>query len=228
MALMAYAQRGEWHIQRYIGRHRGLLERKIGEIIPASGFRWLDWGFGAGPEEPDWPLTGPNFLPEAAPARRAWKSLWPGNGIQVTWDAVAELTTPRGKEWLVIDAKSSTNEMQSNCPAKNWKEGLSSITDVLGRAQVALQAPLEADWLRGHYQFASRLAGLYHLVTHHERVRLLQVFFCGDRRDGRHDCPQGPQEWASAIAARDKHLALPAKHRLSAHIHELYLDVCPR
>ena len=34
--------------------------------------------------------------------------------------------------------------------------------------------------------------------------------------------------WESALAARDRHLQLPPRHRLSGHLHKLFLDVRPQ
>jgi hypothetical protein len=228
MGQIGAAEGGEWHLLRYLGQHRGLLDRKIGEMFQAKSIRWLDCGFGSSPEEPDAAIAGADFLPDNSAARQTWRSIWPSNGYQVRWDAVAELTTARGQEWLLIDSKAYLAELQSHCPAKNWKNGLSSITDALGRAQITVTAPLAADWLRGYFQFAGRLSALNHLLSHKERAHLLLIYFCGDRDDVRRKCPRTPGEWGEAVAARDRHLGLPAKHRLSGNIRSLFLDVCSR
>jgi len=228
MAQFAYGFSGRLHLLRFLGWHRGLLDARIGEIVRAKSVRWLDHGFSRAGEELDVGLNGLDFLPPQVDARAAWRSIWPNDIHPVSWDAVAEVVGPRDSEWILVEALSHLEELQSNCESKNWRDGLSTIADALARTQNALGVPMETDWLRGHYRHASRLAALNYLLSRGEKARLVIVCFSGDRSDVRRHCPQGQREWEQALAARERQLQLPLRHRLSSHIHRLFLDVCPR
>ncbi|HZT21119.1 MAG TPA: hypothetical protein VFA23_17030 [Dongiaceae bacterium] len=227
MAQFGYGFGGRLHLLRYLGWHRGLLDASLGEALRAKSIRWLDFGFSVDGDELDAAPTGLDFLPRQASARRSWRSIWPNDLHPVTWDGVGEVVNPRDTEWILVEAVSHLEELRSNCESKSWRDGLSLIADALARTQNALGVSLEADWLRGHYHYASRLAALTYLLSQGEKARLVTVCFCGDRGDLRRSCPQSRGEWEEALAARDRRLQLPARHRLSAHIQRLFLDVRP-
>jgi hypothetical protein len=228
MNQFAHGLGGHLHLLRYLGWHRGLLEARIGEVMRAKSIRWLDHGFDSGGEALDQPLAGLEFLPQRSAARAAWRSIWPNDLHPVTWDAVAEIVGPRDTEWVLIEANAHLEELASNCDSKNWRDGLSLITDGLARTQNALGVPMEADWLKGHYRYASRLSALNFLLSQGVKCRLLVICFSGDRSDVRRKCPANPREWETALGARDRQLQLPARHRLSNQIHRLFLDVSPQ
>ena len=228
MAQLGYVLGGQLHLLRYLGWHRDLLESRLGERLRAKSIRWLDFGFGGGPEEADRELAGLEFLPAHAAARRSWQSIWPTGMHPVTWDAIGGVASARGTKWILVEAKAHLGELQSNCESKNWRDGLSLIADAMARTQNALGVPMEADWLRGYYRYASRLAALNFLLAAGEKAQLLTICFCGGQDDARRKCPKTPHEWESALAARDRHLQLPPRHRLSGHLHKLFLDVRPQ
>ena len=178
MAQLGYGLGGQLHLLRYLGWHRDLLESRLGERLRAKSIRWLDFGFGGGPEEADRELAGLEFLPAHAAARRSWQSIWPTGMHPVTWDAIGGVASARGTEWILVEAKAHLGELQSNCESKNWRDGLSLIADAMARTQNALGVPMEADWLRGYYRYASRLAALNFLLAAGEKAQLLTICFC--------------------------------------------------
>ena len=138
------------------------------------------------------------------PARASWRSIWPSDQHPVSWDAVAEIVSPRDTEWVLIEANAHLEELGSNCESKNWRDGLSLIADGLARTQNALGVPMEADWLKGHYRYASRLTALTYLLSQGLKSRLVVICFCGDQGDFRRRCPGNQREWEAALAARDR------------------------
>jgi hypothetical protein len=228
MAQLGYGFGGQLHLLRYLGWHREMLDGQVCRLLRAKSIRWHDQGFGSHPEEPDAEAAGLDFLPAHAAARHSWHSIWPSEIHRVAWDAVGEIAGPRSSEWILIEAYAHFGELQANCEAKSWRDGLSQIADALARTQNALGVPMEADWLRGYYPHARRLAALNYLLSQGEKARLITVCFVGDRGDARRRCPQSARDWEEALAARDRHLQLPARHALAGHLHHLILDVCPK
>ena len=43
----------EWHLPRYMGRHRDLLDARVKELVLAKAIRWLDFGFAPDQRWPD-------------------------------------------------------------------------------------------------------------------------------------------------------------------------------
>jgi hypothetical protein len=225
MAKMGIGYGSEAHLLRYLGRHRDLLNSEILRLIPATSIRWLDFGFDRNKEWPDAEIVRLDFLPDKSQARQQWPSVWPSNGTQINWDAVAELQTEHGQEWLLIEAKANIQEIHSNCGASE-SGGLPLIRATLDRTKAALGAAPGADWLNGHYQAANRIVALQHLTQHGVRAHLMFIYFCGDRGDAARNCPTAPGDWGEALSVQAKHLGLPPQHPLSDRIQRLFLDVC--
>jgi hypothetical protein len=226
MAEMGTGYGSEAHLLRYLGRHRNLLDSEIQDLIPATSIRWLDFGFDRNKKWSDAEIVRLDFLPEEAPARQQWSSVWPLSGTPINWDAVAELQTDHGPEWLRVEAKANLQEMHSNCGA-SASGGLPLIRITLDRTKAALGVPQSADWLQGYYQAANRIVALQHLTQHGVPAHLIFIYFCGDRDGPGRSCPATPAMWEEALSMQAKHLGLPSQHPLSDRIHRLFLEVCP-
>src|SRR5437773_2055981 len=99
MGQIGYGYGSEWHLLRYLGRHRRELNRGVEKQIASTegdpGFRvadWLDFDFDRSKRFLDRELVGVNFLDDGHPARIAWQNFWPRTRRpehQPNWDAIA-------------------------------------------------------------------------------------------------------------------------------------------
>ena len=163
MGIIGYGYGSEWHLLRYLGYHRDLLNEKIKKITGAEEIRWLDAGF-SGEYEPlhqDREFEGLNFLPaETIPA--TWREFWPQTGAAPNWDAVARLRfKDGGEEWLLIEAKAHIGEFNSACQATNAisrkkiESAIHQTIEIVGASSASLNV-----WMNQYYQYANRLAVL--------------------------------------------------------------------
>lgn len=232
MAKFGNGYGSERHLLRYLGRHRKLLDGSIRkQIASATEVRWLDFPFakswsGKTPESrwPDAEWRSLDFLRATNPAVvDDWKQRWPhGSGV-VNWDAVGEIKVAQEWEWLLVEAKSHTGELRSNCDAKA-ANSLQQIDCVFEEVKRCLGVPQAAGWKKSYYQYANRLAVLHHLEKHGVKARFLFIYFCGDVFPNR-NCPKDEAGWDAALTAQENHLALPQKHALADRIHKLFLPV---
>ena len=214
----------EWHLLRYLGRHRDDLDGRVIAEIAATSVRWRDFLFD--PEKPrlDREWEGLDFLPERHPALLAWAQHWPQSGTQQNWDAVGRAKIDGTDEWLLVEAKAHLGELTSRCGAKE-SGGLPKIRKALENLKRSLGAADDRDWLNGYYQFANRLAVLDFLTQNGIPARLLFIYFLGDKRDGDVRCPKCSEEWQETLSHQDQWLGLKADHRLAKRIHKIFLPV---
>jgi len=193
---------------------------------------WLDFPFAA-----SWPGNNPksqwpdaewkslDFLQKENPdVVCAWQECWPhGSGV-MNWDAVGRIEIDGTWEWLLVEAKSHTGELQTDCGAGD--ESRRKIQGVFEEVKRDLSVPQTADWLTKYYQYANRLAVLHHLDKHDVKARLLFIYFCGDvwPSPGK-DCPKHEADWDEVLEAQEEHLGLLKKHPLAGRIHKLFLPV---
>jgi hypothetical protein len=106
MGEIGYCYGSEWHLLRWLGRHRDELNKRVEAEIGADAVRWLDFHFDARKQPQfDREHEGLDFLPEESPARQAWMRYWPQSGRQQNWDAVGIATIQGADEWLLVEAK---------------------------------------------------------------------------------------------------------------------------
>jgi len=216
----------EWHLLRYMGRHRQELDSAVQAAVGCqASVKWLDFGYGAAKRE-DRELRGIGFLPSDVQASlsSAWKAFWPSTGNAQNWDAIAVLDQPSGPEYVLIEAKANTDEVISSCKAQSSKSK-ALISQSLAGVKQALEVPVNHDWLAAYYQYANRLAMLHFLNTHGVPARLVYIYFCGDKSRKSAICPADPQEWQPILQLQEEALGLPAKHGLSDRVHKLFIDL---
>ena len=204
-------------------RHRRLLDERVCAAIgrPGSLINWLDFGFDSAKEWPDAELRGLEFLYDMPNLKLNWQAFWPTGGGIHNWDAVGWIGTEPERELVLLEAKAHVAEMKSDCGAES-PGSIRKIQQSFDRAKLCLGASPEADWMRGYYQAANRLATLCFLHLERVPARLLFVYFLGDRSPGR-ECPRTIDEWEPAIKAQWAHLGLRPDHRLANQVHELFL-----
>ena len=84
---MGYGYGSEWQLVRFLGRHRGLLDRRVTEATGLSDIELLDFRFKSSGWLGDGELLGLDFV-EDGDLKSEWSKWWPtGRGI-MNWDAV--------------------------------------------------------------------------------------------------------------------------------------------
>ena len=149
---------------------------------------------------------------------RPLRDFWPRFGPR--WDALGR--TDSGPVFLV-EAKANVPELVSDACGATSQASIARIDDSLAETQQFLRVDTAISWSGKLYQYANRLAHLY-LVRELNRVPayLLFVYFVGDAEV---DGPATVSEWEAALAVAEGVLGLPARHRLSDYIAEVFVDV---
>jgi hypothetical protein len=219
----------EWHLLRYLGRHRSVLSAQVCGITRATSVEWLDFDFSGVADAKhnygDYELTGVDFLPTGHAARAAWPEFWPQRGGVQNWDAVGVLQYPDHREWLLLEAKANVEELRSASGAKN-PGSVGKIRDALDATKRAVGVDASCDWSQPYYQYANRLAFLHFLGTQGVAARLCFLYFTGDDVPGR-SCPKSRKEWQPALDAMKAHLGLTGRSELESRVHHAFLPVTP-
>ena len=109
MGTIGHGYGSEWHLLRFMGRHRGLLNQRILETVGANGIDWLEFGFHVSKPWLDDEIRGLDFLQPEDPVRTAWNQWWPqGRGIH-NWDAVGKVRFGESEEWLRLSPNTNNS-----------------------------------------------------------------------------------------------------------------------
>ena len=228
MAHMGGGYGSEFHLLRFLGRHRKCLDTRVKNATGAQSVDWLDCLFKPKPNPPSWDSEWErlDFLPESSVARKKWKNFWPKGGKQHSWDAVGRILVEDRWEWLLVEAKSHLGEVETSCKAKE-EGGRPKIRKALNQTKWALGIPACADWLNGYYQHANRIAALNFMMQNGELGRLLFVYFCGDKfpENSTVKCPENEEGWSKTFTEQDDHLGLSKGHTLAGRVHKIFVPV---
>jgi len=223
---IGYGYGSEWHLLRWMGRHRQVFDKMVLSAIEKDGWKikWIDFNFKRGETWPDAELKGLEFLDNYDQLKKDWESFWPvGSGIH-NWDAVGWAYSGEDKELLLIEAKANIQENITNCQARD-KDSVDKISGSLELVKSGLGVNAENDWTKKYYQFTNRLAVLYFLLQHSIPAHLLFIYFIGDRSGKRRTCPKSIGEWKSILKDRKEYVGLPKGHPLEGRIQELFLRI---
>ncbi len=231
MGRMGYGYGSEFHLLRWLGRHRARLNELINEQTGLKIVNWLDFGFDSNAKIPDSELKGLQFIKNEAKRKQIMADYcgdiigW-AKGSQVrhmNWDAVAE--TEDGA-YVLCEAKAHVEELQQNCGAKG--KSLLRIQRALDFAKAHCKAPLEADWTNGHYQMANRLYVQALLEKNDIKAYQLCIYFTGDGFPrGRYKCPKNQEEWRCFIKTEMEYLGLFSGNEfVKRHVREVFVPVC--
>lgn len=220
----------EWHLLRYLGRHRHLLDERVGSVTGGKMLDWIDyrWNPSGRPPYFDGPTLdaewkGLDFFAGDIQARTQWPSFWPQSGNVPNWDAVGWLQVGTQVELLLVEAKAHLGELRSSCSAQ-LHGGLPVIQSAIAQAKQAFGVPVAADWLQPHYQFCNRLTVLHFLIRHGLGAKLLFVYFCGDTNPNG-QCPHDAAGWEPTLSAMEQHVGLTGNRALESRVHKLFLPV---
>lgn len=228
MGQMGFGYGSEWHLLRFLGRHRDALNRAIAQAT--NGLvevrQWVDFHCSDSPPH-DEERKGFDFLADED-LRSKWQTFWPQTGEPINWDAVAEYEEDGVTAWLLVEAKAHVEELKGS-PTGAGNQSRRMIQEAMLATRLALnsdQAMPVADWLDGHYyQYANRLASL-HFLNNIAGVpaRLLRVYFLGDSM-ANCECPEREEGWTEAIGLIRPALGLSGQSELEGRVHKLFIDV---
>ena len=223
----------EWHLLRYLGYHRLVLDAEVLRITGALSVQWIDCKF-SNKREPlldDQEWSGVAFIDDPD-VKGAYALYWATTGKRPCWDAIGELQTDKGEEWILVEAKAHTGELSSACAATNKKNGLDIITRALEAtaSEVTNNGIPTSAWLRDYYQYANRLATLHFLTSRTVQpvpAHVLFIYFYGDKRPDNHFCPASAAEWTPILTTVKQALDINPICELMNKVHNLFLDVHP-
>jgi hypothetical protein len=141
---------------------------------------------------------------------------WPARGPQ--WDALAQCDD---RSILLVEAKAHVREL---CSPRSQAGAASSekIKAAFEETALFLGAEPRAPWSTVFYQLANRLAHLYFLRKFGVEAWLVLINFTGDREMGG---PSSEAEWRAAYQVAWHVLGIPARHKLTPYIIEIFPDV---
>lgn len=238
MSRIGFGYGSEWHLLRWMGRHRNRLDSLVKEAIsqPTTTIRWEDFSVLYRPSqrldspyvEHDAEHQGISMFEPKHPIHDRWRNFWPSSGNAQCWDAVAWMKSLNGREpeLLLVEAKAHKGEVISDCGAKD-KDSQNKIINALDTAKAFCDANGGGDWTKRYYQYANRITFLHFLHDNNIPAHLLFIYFYGDHRPGNAACPQRKDDWDVVLGDQDAYLGLTDNHPLSSRIHKLFLPVSP-
>lgn len=222
---MGFGYGSEFHLLRWLGRHRNEFDRRVKETMNLDNVFWLDFKFNSKDEIPDKEIIGLEFLDENKyPALFAsWRKEWPQTGNSMNWDLVGYTEIHGKKTWILVEAKAHLSELKQSCKAKN--ESLKKIQDALIKVNKNNDiTPLEINsWTKKYYQLANRIYIIDLLRRHDIDAILLNIYFVGDMRSKNRISPQNIKEWEKKIFDMKNYLRY--SEIKSIQIKEMYLDI---
>ena len=171
MAEIGYGYGSEWHLMRFMARHRNLLEKaireSIGNVKDVEAFDWFDFKFGGSGITSDNELKGLSFLGESQSIKGYIKSDWQ------SWDAIFKLED----SFYLVEAKAHIEEMRSDCSSDEIKSQ-EKIKDYICNNLNGLGISINRDMcLVNYYQLANRLATAAFLKNNGIDARCIYIYF---------------------------------------------------
>lgn len=189
MAEIGYGYGSEWHLMRFMARHRKCLERAICEKLDdeESKFVWLDFDFANKTDSSitgDVEIKGLSFLQSDEIKDHLSNELLDkikkeyiiGWENTQSWDAIFL----KGNTIFLVEAKAHRDELKSGNDIHGGKSH-KEIKSFIGRQFSSLGINENDEWLKNYYQFANRLATTIFLKKHlndiNLDVKLLYIYF---------------------------------------------------
>jgi hypothetical protein len=223
MGKMALGYGSEFHLLRYLGRHRTELSKKVCDLFRFEDLNveWLDFGYDHSKNIPDSEYTGIEFLNPNVSLENKWKAFWPQSGNCQNWDAIAKV----GNEWLLVEAKARAGELISNCGAKSDKSR-TQIEKSFKATKDYFHIKGANDWMKRYYQRSNRIAMLYFLLDNNIPAKLLSVYFInGYEKESSPESVSSEEEWNRILNKEKTHLDIKDNKRLNGLSKELFIDV---
>lgn len=172
MAEIGYGYGSEWHLMRFMARHRKLLEKaireSIGNVKKEGVFEWYDFLFGEKGIASDSELKGLSFLEN----RKNLDGYVSGWKTKQSWDAVFKLDDVI----YLVEAKAHIDELSDNKPhgGESTEEIKAFICKNLEKLNISIN---EDECLGKYYQLANRLATAAFLKNNGIDSRCIYIYF---------------------------------------------------
>ncbi len=225
MGIMALGYGSEFHLLRWLGRHRNEFDKRVKSLLNIENVTWLDFEFDFG-DIPDKEIIGLNFLDKSIHKDiiSQWKNEWPQTGNSMNWDLVGYSENPGEKTWILIEAKAHLGELEQNCGAKS-PDSVAKIKKAL--LEAAKNNGIEIldinPWTRKFYQLANRIYVLDLLKRNNVQAKLVNIYFIGDMSSKNRKSPQNQIAWQSKLVEMKKYLNIQKLTKLE--IKELFLEI---
>lgn len=226
MGKIGYGYGSEWHLLRWLGRHRAKLSSEIEKVVGSPVKEWLDFEFNTKADSDilnqDSELKGLGFLAGKLPdVVQEWKTIWPHTGNVHNWDAVAYLESGH---LLLVEAKAHLREVASDSDSHGGEQR-QAISDLIEKALRRWNIKVEpSTWLGAYYQYANRLILLDFLQSRGIGSKLLFLYFTGNQSRGMVN-PENEKGWEAVLSAQEQELGLWGEFPHRAHVHKLFLPV---
>lgn len=205
-------------IQMLVNRRASLFDRLVRERCSLRSDEEIEW---VSPLESDQfaEYRDAQFLRRLGIdlKHRPLRDFWPRHGPQ--WDALGRTD----HDVFLVEAKANLPELVSPPCGATSPSSIARIRDTLSETRQRLMVDCRIDWTGRLYQYTNRIAHLY-LLRELNRIpaHLIFVYFVGDADV---NGPKTIDEWKAALTIAKGVLGLPARHRLSNYITDIFVHV---
>ncbi len=224
MGKMGYGYGSEFHLLRWMGRHRLKFDKSVCEALGVDKIKWFDFRFSKNDDIPDNELRGLDFIDHNSPyfeeVQAHYRVSWPQRGNQMNWDAVGMADDM----YVLCEAKAHIEEIEREHHLDDETESVKKRAAAFDFAKEVIGVEKGIDWLHNYYQMANRLYILALLKQHNIRAMLLNIYFCGDKFRNR-KCPDDRNGWRKLI--NDEYAVLGIKNNsfVKERVRHLFLPV---
>lgn len=218
---MAIGYGSEFHLLRFMGRHRKDLNKAILKAIDMDAkINWLDFPYNNTSKEYDKEFIAVDFLnsqKDYPKIKNEWEKFWPHKKNAMNWDAVARI----GDEWLLVEAKAHAGELISDSKAGiKSRKLIQDKFDDLGTDK----GINTSGWLKKFYQKANRLLFLYFLQKQCIKAKLVFIYFLNGYEVDNNKNIRTKDEWEKVIDQQDKYLNISDNNWVKDNVFNVFID----
>ena len=217
MAGLATAGSQRW-LQLAVNTQPDLIDTPILSSLGGKDRQPLEWlcPLSAGGYREYRDLQALQRLGVSAEIQHSLSAFWPRRGP--AWDGLAR--TASG-DLLLVEARATVAELAS-ARSQAGPESFKRIAERLKTVREELAPRSTVDWAHTFYQYANRLAFLYFLRHLNDLPAHLVMIYFVNARDV--NGPASRAEWEAALTLMHASMGLPKRHKLSAYIHNVFVD----
>jgi len=221
MGKMAIGYGSEFHLLRYMGRHRKELDAAILKTLEIdTKIDWLDFPYYETSKEYDKEYIGIKFLESKSnytEIQSEWENFWPNKDNAMNWDAIGEV----GDTWLLVEAKAYAGELKSSTGA--GAESQDKIKIAFDNLASDRGIIIKKDWFKTYYQKANRLLFLHFLHTQGIEAKMVFIYFLNGYETEKKNIKTIP-EWNAAIKKQDDYLNISNNKWVKEHVINVFID----